>query len=148
MPKRTETTTPDTPPTERTLPPGGSAAPVARTGQKSVSPPSRSERPAGERVSERPSAQDFARRRAGGNGRPGGPAEMRREIERTRARMSSTLDAVEARIAHERDSLERKKDDLVDRATLKGLRHKLRREPWRSMAIAFVAGYVIAAIRD
>lgn len=73
---------------------------------------------------------------------------MRREIARTRARMSSTLDAVEARIAHERDSLERKKDELVDRATLKGLRRTLASEPWRSMAIAFVAGYVVAAIRD
>lgn len=62
--------------------------------------------------------------------------------------MSSTLDAVEARLAYERESLERKKDELVDRATLKGLRRKLGREPWRSMAIAFVAGYVVAAIRD
>lgn len=62
--------------------------------------------------------------------------------------MSTTLDAVEARLVHERESLERKKDALVDRATLKGFRRKLAREPWRSMAIAFVAGYVVAAIRD
>lgn len=82
------------------------------------------------------------------NGRSNDPAELRREIERTRARMSSTLDAVEARIAYERESLERKKDELVDRATLKGFRRKLSREPWRSVAIAFVAGYVVAAIRD
>ncbi len=73
---------------------------------------------------------------------------MRREIERTRARMSSTLDALESRVAHEREALERKKDKLVDRATLKGFREKLSREPWRSVAIAFVAGYVVAAIRD
>ncbi len=73
---------------------------------------------------------------------------MRREIERTRARLSGTLDALEARIAYERSSLEEKKDEVVDRVTLKGLRTRLSREPWRSMAIAFVAGYVVAAIRD
>ncbi len=82
------------------------------------------------------------------NGRPAGPAEMRREIERTRARMSGTLDALEARVAHEKASLERKKDELVDRATLKGFRQKLAREPWRSVALAFAAGYIVAAIRD
>lgn len=132
MAKRTQTTTPDapapdTPDPDRTLPPAGETAPAVR--------PERSPAPG-------------PRPPAAGNGRPADPAEMRREIERTRARMSSTLDAVEARIAHERRSLERKKDELVDRATMKGLREKLTREPWRSMAIAFAAGYIIAAIRD
>lgn len=62
--------------------------------------------------------------------------------------MSSTLDAIEARIAYERQSLEEKKQEVVERVTLKKLRHRLGQEPWRSMAIAFVAGYVVAAIRD
>lgn len=73
---------------------------------------------------------------------------MRREIERTRARMSGTLDALEARIAYERSALEEKAEEVVDRVTMKKLRRKLSQEPWRSMAIAFVAGYVVAAIRD
>lgn len=127
MAKRTQTTPPATPEHELALPPAGETAPAVRTDTTPVPGP---------------------RPRVTGNGRPTDPAEMRREIERTRTRMSSTLDAVEARIAYERQSLERKKDELVDRATLKGLREKLTREPWRSMAIAFAAGYIIAAIRD
>lgn len=128
MPRPDETKLPDAPTTDRALPPAGATTSVARAG--AVGP------------AERPSA------RATGNGRPGSPEEARREIDRTRARMSSTLDALEARIVHERDALERKKDELVDRATLKPLREKLSREPWRSVAIAFVAGYIVAAIRD
>jgi ElaB/YqjD/DUF883 family membrane-anchored ribosome-binding protein len=73
---------------------------------------------------------------------------MRREIERTRARMTQTLDALEARIEHERLALERKRRKVVDGVTLKRLRRKVGREPWRSIGIAFVAGYIIAAIRD
>lgn len=134
MAKRTQTTTPnapapDAPEPDRALPAAGEtarAAPAVRTDPSFPRP--------------RPTAA--------GNGRPSDPAEMRREIERTRARMSTTLDAVEARITHERRSLERKKDELIDRATMKGVREKLSREPWRSMAIAFAAGYIIAAIRD
>lgn len=86
--------------------------------------------------------------RVRGNGRPTDPDGMRREIERTRARLSRTLDELEDRIVEERQELERKKEDLWDKATLKGLRSKLSREPWRSVAIAFAAGYIIAAIRD
>lgn len=138
MAKSTETTTPDTPTSDRALPPGGSTVPTAAASP--VPGPSGPDTGAGELDRPRPAVR--------GNGRPSDPAEMRREIERTRARMSSTLDAVEARIEHERDSLERKKDELVDRVTLKGVRDRLQREPWRTMAIAFVAGYVIAAIRD
>lgn len=83
-----------------------------------------------------------------GNGRRSSPGEVRRDIELTRARMSDTLDALEARLAYERHELERKKDELVDRITLKPIRRKLGREPWRSMALAFAAGYIVAAIRD
>ncbi len=83
-----------------------------------------------------------------GNGRPGSPAELRQEIERTRARMTDTLDALEARIEYERRELERRKRKVVDGVTLKRLRRKLKKEPWRSIAIAFAAGYIIAAIRD
>ena len=73
---------------------------------------------------------------------------MRREIERTRARLSRTLDELEDRITAERRELERKKETLWHRATLRGVRQKLTSEPWRTVAIAFAAGYIIAAIRD
>lgn len=76
------------------------------------------------------------------------PDEMRIEIEATRARISETLDELEGRLVHEKQQLVRKKDELVDKATLKGFRQKMAEEPFRHMAIAFVAGYVIAAIRD
>lgn len=83
-----------------------------------------------------------------GNGRRSDLREVRRDIEQTRARMSDTLDALEDRLASERQELERKKNDLVDKVTLKPVRRTLSREPWRSMALAFVAGYIVAAIRD
>lgn len=86
--------------------------------------------------------------RVAGNGRPDSPQAMREEIERTRARMSRTLDALEDRIVREREALERKKDDLWEKATLKGVRRKLSKEPWRSAAIAFAVGYLIATIRE
>lgn len=73
---------------------------------------------------------------------------MRAEIERTRARLSRTLDELEHRMLRERRELERKKKQLWDRATLKGLRRKMSSEPWRSVGIAFAVGYIIAAIRD
>jgi ElaB/YqjD/DUF883 family membrane-anchored ribosome-binding protein len=88
------------------------------------------------------------RRAVRGNGRPESRAEMRREIEQTRARMTDTLDALEARIEFERAALEQRKKQMIDRVTLKGVRQKMAEEPWRSMAIAFAAGYIIAAIRD
>ena len=90
----------------------------------------------------------MARTRARGNGRPGDPEAMRREIEATRARLSHTLDELEDRIVRERRALERKKDDLWAKATLQGVRRKLSREPWRSVGIAFAVGYIIAAVRD
>lgn len=73
---------------------------------------------------------------------------MREEIERTRARMSRTLDELETRIVREREALERKRVDLWEKATLKGIRRKLSGEPWRSMGIAFAVGYIVAAIRE
>lgn len=76
-----------------------------------------------------------------GNGRPSDPESMRLEIERTRERMSGTLDALE-------DRLVRRKRELWAKATLQDFRSTVTREPWRSMAIAFVVGYVVAAIRD
>lgn len=78
---------------------------------------------------------------AAGNGRPGDPDVLRREIEHTRTRMTRTLDEIEGRLV-------RQKEELVARATFRDLRRRISTEPWRSMAIAFVAGYVIAAIRD
>ena len=83
-----------------------------------------------------------------GNGRPSDPEAMRAEIERTRARLSRTLDEIEERVVRERRALERKKEKLWDRATLKGVRSRLSREPWRSVAIGFAVGYIVAAIRD
>lgn len=76
-----------------------------------------------------------------GNGRPGDPDALRRDIEATRARMSRTLDEIEGRLV-------RQKEELVARATLRGFRRRISSEPWRSMAIAFAAGYIVAAIRD
>jgi ElaB/YqjD/DUF883 family membrane-anchored ribosome-binding protein len=78
---------------------------------------------------------------ATGNGRPSSLEEMRAEIEATRIRMSSTLDDIE-------DRLVRQKRDLWAKATFQGFRRKVSSEPWRSLAIAFVAGYIVAAIRD
>ena len=83
-------------------------------------------------------ARPAARR---GNGRPDGADAVRDEIERTRARMSRTLEELE----HE---LGRQKEELWAKATLQDVRRKLSREPWRSVAIAFVAGYIVAALRD
>lgn len=76
-----------------------------------------------------------------GNGRPSDPAELRREIDRTRDRMSDTLDAIEDRLIEQKEAIWAK-------ATLQGFRRTISTEPWRSMAIAFAAGYIIAAIRD
>jgi hypothetical protein len=77
----------------------------------------------------------------GANGRPSDPEDMRQEIQRTRARMSSTLDAIEHRLVEQ-------KREIWARATLQGFRRKITTEPWRSLAIAFAAGYIVAAIRD
>ncbi len=87
-------------------------------------------------------------RRVAGNGRPDSPQAMREEIERTRTRMSRTLDELEDRIVREREALERRKEDLWAKATLRGVRRKLSKEPWRSAAIAFAVGYIVAAIRE
>lgn len=76
-----------------------------------------------------------------GNGRPEDPDDMRQEIQRTRARMSLTLDTIEARLVEQ-------KREIWARATLRGFRHRVTSEPWRSLAIAFAAGYIVAAIRD
>jgi hypothetical protein len=93
-----------------------------------------------ERVSGR--AQEVAPRGTlAGNGRPSDPEEMRLEIERTRERMSHTLDIIE-------DRLVRQKQELWAKATLQRFRHKVSSAPWRPLAIAFVAGYIVAAIRD
>lgn len=73
---------------------------------------------------------------------------MREEIQRTRDRLSRTLDELEGRIAAERRALARTKEELWEKATLQGLRTRLSREPWRSVGIAFAVGYIIAAIRD
>ena len=76
------------------------------------------------------------------------PEEMRREIEATRARMSRTLDQIEDRVVHEKEELVRKKEELWARATLRDFRRTVSREPWRSVALAAVAGYLVAAVRD
>jgi hypothetical protein len=76
-----------------------------------------------------------------GNGRPSSPEDMRDEIQQTRARMSMTLDAIE-------EQLVQQKRELWAKATLQPFRRKISTEPWRSMAIAFAAGYIVAAIRD
>lgn len=133
MPNPDQHTMPDSPTTERALPAAGTDTPAPLEVRS---------------VPDRTMSVPSDRTRVRTNGRASNPAEMRREIEATRERMSGTLDALEARVSRERQSLERKKDDLVDKATLKPLREQLKREPWKSMAIAFVAGYVIAAIRD
>jgi ElaB/YqjD/DUF883 family membrane-anchored ribosome-binding protein len=78
---------------------------------------------------------------AAGNGAPSDPEAVRVEIERTRERMSRTLDAIE-------DRLVQRKQELWARATLQGMRRRITTEPWRSLAIAFAAGYIVAAIRD
>jgi hypothetical protein len=75
------------------------------------------------------------------NGRPRDPEAIRQDIQRTRSRMSDTLDALEAELVREKEA-------LVRTVTLKPVREKLKRQPWKSMAIAFAAGYIIAAIRD
>ncbi len=82
-----------------------------------------------------------ARPAPGDNGRPSSPEEMRLEIERTRQRMSVTLDVIEDRLVSQ-------KRELWARATLQGFRRRVTSEPWRSLAIAFAVGYVVAAIRD
>jgi ElaB/YqjD/DUF883 family membrane-anchored ribosome-binding protein len=148
MSKPDDTMLPATPTTERALPAEGETSSGSRTAPVAVPPPSslESERKgAGSRAAP---ARSTRGSHAAGNGRPDDPAELRQEIAETRARMSSTLDVLEARLAQERASLERKKTEVVEMATLKPVREKLSREPWRSIAIAFVAGYVVAAIRD
>jgi ElaB/YqjD/DUF883 family membrane-anchored ribosome-binding protein len=75
------------------------------------------------------------------NGSPSSPDEMQQEIERTRQRMSHTLDLIE-------DRLVRQKEDLWAKATMQGFRRRISSEPWRSLAIAFAVGYIVAAIRD
>jgi hypothetical protein len=148
MPKPDEITTPEPSPGKTRADPAGAPSRPAVTPVPGPGTPA-------SRAPTRPTTTDSVPARAPrhgavtvGNGRPGSARELRRDIEQTRARMSDTLDALETRIADERRSLERKKDDLVDRVTLKPVREKLSREPWRSMALAFVAGYIVAAIRD
>lgn len=82
------------------------------------------------------------------NGGAADPDEVRREIEATRARISGTLDQIEGRLVREKEQLGRKTDELWAKATFQGVRRKISEEPFRSMAIAFVAGYIVAAIRD
>ncbi len=96
------------------------------------------------------SARGYATGAQDGRGRivASNPDEMRDEIQHTRARMSDTLDALEARLGREKAELNRRKDDLVAKATLRDFRHTISQEPWRSLVIAFVAGYVVAALRD
>jgi len=77
----------------------------------------------------------------GRNGRPADPEEMREEIERTRVRMSYTLDAIENHVVQ-------RKREIWAKATLQDFRRTVSSEPWRSLAIAFAAGYIVAAIRD
>jgi ElaB/YqjD/DUF883 family membrane-anchored ribosome-binding protein len=134
MPESTERITPEATkrdaavrPSGTGLPPGGSPMPAARSG---------------------PPAPATGPERVRTNGAPTTPSEMRREIDRTRARMSDTLDALEARLVHEKAALTRKKEAVWSTVTLQGVRDRLSREPWRSLAIAFAAGYIIAAIRD
>jgi hypothetical protein len=109
---------------ELTIPPGPETAPDRA---------SRRVEPAAVRDAGRPVAP--------GNGRPSEPEAMRLEIERTRDRMSHTLDAIE-------DRLVQQKQEIWAKATLQGFRRKVSSEPWRTLAIAFVAGYIVAAIRD
>lgn len=138
MPKSDQTNIPEPSPADRTLPPAGESDDA----RQSASRPTHATRvPA---VPEREGTAVSST----GNGRRSSPREVRRDIEQTRARMSNTLDALEDRFVHERQELERKKNDLVDRVTLKPVRRKLSREPWRSVALAFAAGYIVAAIRD
>lgn len=147
MPRPDETKIPEPSPADRTLPPGDSddarLSPSRPTHVTRAPTPSES----GSRTPAVP-VREGTTVTTMGNGRRGSPREVRREIEQTRARMSETLDALEDRLAYERRELERKKNDLVDKVTLKPVRRKLSREPWRSMAIAFAAGYIVAAIRD
>ena len=69
------------------------------------------------------------------------PAGLRADIDATRTRMSRTLDEIEQRLVS-------RKNELRDTATLRPLRHRLSSEPWRSLLIAFVAGYLVAAVFD
>jgi hypothetical protein len=117
----------ETKPEELAIPPG--PRPPARSGDGSSG-----------RLAERPAARG-AVVDGMGNGRPGDPDEMRLEIERTRQRMSATLDTLE-------DRLVRQKREIWAKATLQGVRRRIGTEPWRSLALAFVVGYVVAAIRD
>ncbi len=148
MSKPDETKLPATPTTERALPPEGGTTSTSRTAPVAVPAPASLESDRKVEPARATPERSPTRAHPGGNGRPGDPAELRRDIAETRARMSSTLDVLETRVAQERASLERKKTEMMEMATLKPLREKLSREPWRSMAIAFVAGYVVAAIRD
>ena len=72
---------------------------------------------------------------------PEGADALREDIERTRDRMSETLDRIENRIV-------RRRDEVWSKATLRGARAAIASEPWRSLLIAFAAGYVLAAMRD
>lgn len=75
----------------------------------------------------------------------GGPHEeaeaLREDIERTRHRMSETLERIEGRIM-------RRRDEVWSKATLQHVRETVTSEPWRSLLIAFAAGYVWAALHD
>ena len=66
---------------------------------------------------------------------------LREDIERTRDRMSETLDRIEHRIV-------RRRNEFWSKATLQDAREAMASEPWRSLLIAFAAGYVLAAMRD
>ena len=69
------------------------------------------------------------------------PEALREDIERTRARMSGTLDRIEERITERRR-------EMWAKVTLQDVRDAVTTEPWRNLLIAFVAGYVVAAVRD
>ena len=66
---------------------------------------------------------------------------LRQDIERTRDRMSSTIDRIEGRLV-------RRRDEVWSKATFGDARQAIARGPWRSLLIAFAAGYVLAALRD
>lgn len=96
----------------------------------------------------RKASEDRTSERGRSDDRPSDPDAMREAIQRTRARMSQTLDEIEVQLAREKTVLARRRDELWARATLKGFRRAISREPWRSALIAFVVGYVVAALRD
>lgn len=77
--------------------------------------------------------------------RTNSPAEAKREMDRSRAEIEATIEAMKAKVAGEVDDVRGRIDEFRHRVDVPNrLRDKVRADPWRSLAIAAGVGLGLA----